>query len=133
VHVYGDMVERYFQSLRNSVGGCDGDRLKVVSHDFKALLKRLAYEDSFSRDTHGGGPEHNMHLIPLFVQMSYYLLTQNNGSGPYPGEKEIDEYLEAGVKPRKEIKLDVEMQEESKEESSEEPVLTGAAGSLALD
>jgi E3 ubiquitin-protein ligase UBR4 len=30
-------------------------------------MKRLAYEDSFSRDTHGGGPEHNMRLIPFFI------------------------------------------------------------------
>lgn len=36
-------------------------------HDLKILLNRLAYEDSFSRDSHGGGPEHNMHLIPFMI------------------------------------------------------------------
>ena len=52
-----------------NVGNCDHDRAKVMIHDFKLLLKRFAYEDSFSRDTHGGGPEHNMHLIPFMMQM----------------------------------------------------------------
>jgi hypothetical protein len=41
----------------------------VILHDLKMLVKRFAYEDSFSRDSHGGGPEHNMHLIPFFYQM----------------------------------------------------------------
>jgi hypothetical protein len=70
-HSYADMVERYFHTLQKSVGPCDSDRLKVIGHDLKAILKRLAYEDTFSRDTHGGGPEHNMLLIPFFVQMQY--------------------------------------------------------------
>lgn len=76
---YGQTVERYFQVLQKSVGQCDNDRIKVLQHDFKLLMKRLAYEDSFSRDTHGGGPEHNMHLIPFFIQMIQYLLSQGVG------------------------------------------------------
>lgn len=40
-------------------------------------MKRFAYEDSFSRDTHGGGPEHNMHLIPFLIQMLSQILKNN--------------------------------------------------------
>lgn len=64
---YGSMVDRYFQVNAKSAGQCDNDRIKVMQHDLKMLMKRLAYEDSFSRDTHGGGPEHNMHLLPLMI------------------------------------------------------------------
>jgi E3 ubiquitin-protein ligase UBR4 len=57
--------------------------VKVLSHDFKILLKRLAYEDSFSRDSQGGGPEHNMHLVPFLVQMIHYHLAQGTGYMQY--------------------------------------------------
>jgi len=71
---YNSMVERYYSSLQKQVGPCDADRIKVLLHDFKMLMKRLAYEDSFSRDSHGGGPEHNMHLVPFMIQMCDSLL-----------------------------------------------------------
>lgn len=86
-----------------------------MQHDFKMVLKRLAYEDSFSRDTHGGGPEHNMHLVPFMLQMLHNLLT--NGSGntylqyslqgspeseggkfSFLQQKRIHEFLEQGMK-----------------------------------
>lgn len=79
---YGSMVERYFSSQVKTVGNCDPDRVKVIQHDLKMIMKRLAYEDSFSRDTHGGGPEHNMHLVPFMIQMSYYILQANPSRKP---------------------------------------------------
>jgi hypothetical protein len=65
-----------------TAGNCDPDRVKVILHDLKMIMKRLAYEDSFSRDTHGGGPEHNMHLVPFMIQMSYYILQANPSRKP---------------------------------------------------
>lgn len=70
-------MDRYFQVLVKTVGNCDNDRVKVVLHDIKLLMKRFAYEDSFSRDTHGGGPEHNMHLIPFMIQMLTMIMKNN--------------------------------------------------------
>ena len=75
---YSNMAERYFQAQVKYVGNCDPDRVKVLQHDLKMILKRLAYEDSFSRDTHGGGPEHNMHFVPVMLQMSYQLLLNSH-------------------------------------------------------
>lgn len=46
-------------------------------HDLKMLMRRLANEESFSRDSLGGGPEHNMHLIPFMIQMITHLLKRN--------------------------------------------------------
>jgi hypothetical protein len=71
------MVERYFSSQVKYIGNCDPDHVKVLQHDLKMIMKRLAYEDSFSRDTHGGGPEHNMHFVPFMLQMSCCILQQN--------------------------------------------------------
>jgi E3 ubiquitin-protein ligase UBR4 len=75
-----------------------------MQHDFKLVLKRLAYEDSFSRDTHGGGPEHNMHLVPFMIQMINYLLNFNGGFAhannsstdkfSYVQERRISEFLD---------------------------------------
>jgi E3 ubiquitin-protein ligase UBR4 len=48
---YISMVEKYFQLLNKNVGQADPDRVKVMIHDLKMLMKRFAYEDSFSRDS----------------------------------------------------------------------------------
>ena len=67
------MVDRYFHS-QQKLASCDADRIKVLLHDLKMVMKRLAWEDTFSRDSHGGGPEHNMRLIPFMIQMTDALL-----------------------------------------------------------
>ncbi len=95
-------------------------------------MKRLAYEDSFSRDTHGGGPEHNMRLIPFFIQMCDNILRQNssyrlpqseteNNRFFFYNEKRIDAFLEEGMKMKKdflssleEVKKAGEFEEEEK-------------------
>lgn len=64
---YTSVVERYFQVLQKSLGQSDSDKVKVLLHDFKFLLKRFAYEESFSRDSQGGGPEHNFKLVPFMI------------------------------------------------------------------
>jgi hypothetical protein len=71
---YNSMVERYYSALQKQVGPCDADRIKVLLHDFKMLMKKLACEDSLSRDSLCGGPEHNMHLVPFMIQMCDSLL-----------------------------------------------------------
>jgi len=51
------MVEKYFTHQNKIVGNSDSDKLKVVSHDLKQLLRKFAFEESFSKDSGGGGPE----------------------------------------------------------------------------
>jgi hypothetical protein len=79
------------------------------------LIKKLGYEDSFSRDTHGGGPEHNMHLIPFLIQMIHYMLnmsgnhfiSHSEGSQDkqftFIQERRLDEFLEQGLKLKKDF------------------------------
>jgi len=40
-------------------------------NDLKCLVSTLAREDSFSKFSMGGGPEHNMNLVPFFIHGSF--------------------------------------------------------------
>ena len=50
----------------------------MLCHDLKTLLKRFACNESFSRDSKGGGPEHNMQFVPWLTNLIIYSL--QNGS-----------------------------------------------------
>ena len=129
---YSSVIDRYFSTLQKSVGPCDSDRMKVLLHDFKMLMKRLGYEDSFSRDTHGGGPEHNMRLVPFMIQMSESILRQQSGTYRLPksesesgrfiyyNEKRLDQFLEQGMKMKKDFLSKLEEVKKSGENDEEE-------------
>ena len=40
-------------------------------NDLKCLVSTFAREDSFSKFSHGGGPEHNMNLVPFFIHGAF--------------------------------------------------------------
>jgi len=67
-------VDRYFATQSKQVGGADANRTKVLCHDLKTLLKRFACNESFSRDSKGGGPEHNMQFVPFLTSLLLYCL-----------------------------------------------------------
>eukprot|EP00096_Caligus_rogercresseyi_P008738 TRINITY_DN2826_c0_g1_i1.p1 TRINITY_DN2826_c0_g1~~TRINITY_DN2826_c0_g1_i1.p1 ORF type:complete len:2495 (+),score=896.75 TRINITY_DN2826_c0_g1_i1:803-7486(+) len=43
-------------------------------HDLKLLLLRFAEDKSFSKESGGGGPQSNMHLVPYLMHMALYVL-----------------------------------------------------------
>uniref|UniRef100_A0A183J3J2 alanine--tRNA ligase n=1 Tax=Soboliphyme baturini TaxID=241478 RepID=A0A183J3J2_9BILA len=47
-------------------------------HDFKLLLLRFAEERSFSEETHGGGRESNIHLIPYLILLPLFVLNSTS-------------------------------------------------------
>lgn len=51
----------------------------MLTYDLKSLLKKFANQESFSRDSKGGGPESNMQLVPLMVQVIAHQLVQAPG------------------------------------------------------
>lgn len=71
---FQNVVDRYFNIQAKVLGQGDHLRVKQLSHDLKSLLKRFAFEESFSRDSKGGGPEHNMQFIPYMVSMIIHIL-----------------------------------------------------------
>jgi hypothetical protein len=75
---FTNVVEKYFQLQRSQFGSADANRIKVLSHDLKSVFKRFACQESFSRDSKGGGPEHNMHLIPLMTALIAHCLKTNS-------------------------------------------------------
>jgi hypothetical protein len=68
------VIDKYFAMLSKQVGGADQNRVKVLCHDLKSLLKRFAKCESFSLDSKGGGPEHNMQFVPFITNMILYML-----------------------------------------------------------
>lgn len=77
---YSGIVDKYFSTQAKQVGGSDSNRAKVLCHDLKSLLKRFACNESFSRDSKGGGPEHNMQFVPSMTSMILYCLSAKNNS-----------------------------------------------------
>jgi E3 ubiquitin-protein ligase UBR4 len=45
-------------------------------YDLKLIIEKFAFEESFSRESRGGGPEHNMQAIPYLIQMIYFLMEE---------------------------------------------------------
>ncbi len=76
---YSSAVERYFAGLR-SVYKTDSPKFRIVAHDIKFLLKKFAYEESFSHHSQGGGPVHNAQLIPFMLQLALYLLASGEAN-----------------------------------------------------
>lgn len=108
---FQNVVDRYFNVQQKQVGHTDQNKVKVLSHDLKNLLKRFGTQESFSRDSKGGGPEHNMMFVPLLVQLITHCLKSGTGSSnvishtedsdhkemTYVQEKRLAEFCEQGV------------------------------------
>ena len=75
---FQSVVDKYFSMQSKQCGAADSNRVKVLCHDLKSLLKRFACNVSFSRDSLGGGPEHNMQFVPFLASLITFSLT--NGS-----------------------------------------------------
>ena len=70
---YAICVEQWWASL-SSCGRVDAPRVRLLVHDIKLVLLRLALEESFSVDSHGGGRESNLKMLPYLIQMAAFLL-----------------------------------------------------------
>jgi hypothetical protein len=91
-------------------------RAKVIIYDLKTLLKRLAFEDSFSKDSHGGSAEHNINLVPYMIHMLLVLLTEA------PDVDVSQQYIEntmKEIKQFKEYKENEALLEEGEEDEEE--------------
>jgi hypothetical protein len=66
--VYSREVTRMFSRSEPEV--C---QLQNAVHDLRLMLTRFGYEMSFSKDSKGGGPEHNLQAVPYLLQMALHL------------------------------------------------------------
>jgi len=70
---YAICVEQWWASI-STCGRVDAPRVRLLVHDLRLLLLRLALEESFSADSCGGGRESNLKMLPYLVQMATFLL-----------------------------------------------------------
>lgn len=42
-------------------------------HDLRIMIHRFAYEENFSKDSRGGGTEHNLNAIPYMWYLCHFL------------------------------------------------------------
>ena len=54
--------------------------MRLIVQDLKMLLKRFGYQESFSHYSQGGGPLHNMKMLPFLTQLLYYEIIQTPSS-----------------------------------------------------
>lgn len=66
-------VSKYFASAKNIIKTSQIN-FRLIANDIKFLLKKFAYEESFSQYSHGGGPLHNIQLIPYMIQLGTFQL-----------------------------------------------------------
>ena len=52
------------------------NRLCNEIHSLKLLIDKFCYEESFSKERKGGGPEHNLQAIPYILHLIYYLMEE---------------------------------------------------------
>ena len=73
---FHDNLEYHFNRL-TEISSLSSPRFRLVTQDLRGLFFKLAYEESFSVDTHGGGRESNVKLIPFMVQLGLAVLLEN--------------------------------------------------------
>lgn len=66
------------------------NRLCNEVYSLKLLLEKFCYEESFSKESRGGGPEHNMQAVPYMLQLIYYLLEEDKDYGSYMSDEKKD-------------------------------------------
>ncbi|XP_054157835.1 E3 ubiquitin-protein ligase UBR4-like [Oppia nitens] len=82
----------------NYLQECTGHRevsstsYSLTIQDLKLLIRRFAFEMSFSDDTGGGGSQSNLHMIPYMIHMALYVI--NTTRSAIRETKKINSFLE---------------------------------------
>jgi len=67
-------------------------------NDIKCLINTFSKEDSFSKFSNGGGPEHNMNLIPFLLHGAYCVWKEDPDFLTFKPVKSLERYLEDFIK-----------------------------------
>ena len=135
---YANAVSKYFNNMR-SIVKTEQPKARIMANDIKFMLKKFAYEESFSHYSHGGGPLHNIQLIPFMVQLALYLGLSGEGDYTVAG---IDSVLagffssadELGkeLKSKGPLKVEPMKEQAGEEEKAEKPGIGSAEKELKL-
>ena len=91
--LYAQYVDRYWNNLQHMCGRCESTRFRLLAHDLRLLLLRLATESSFAEDSKGGTRETNFISAPFFMQMGLFLLDQTAGAQRRVYEGSLTQFL----------------------------------------
>eukprot|EP00960_Hanusia_phi_P031785 749481-Hanusia_phi.AAC.19 len=72
-HMFTEHAEKYWATLAQ-LGRHEGSRFRMVVHDIRLLLLRLATGASFASDSGGGSAMSNVKLVPFLMQMGFHCL-----------------------------------------------------------
>ena len=133
--VYSSAFNRYFNNMRGIVK-TEQPKFKVIVNDLKSLLKKFAYEESFSHHSQGGGPVHNIQLIPFIIYMALFLLTnEEEGFSIKNTDKGVQSFFAAVSEISKENlgqpNIKIAAYEENKGEENDESELMISADDFA--
>ena len=66
------------------------NRLCNEIYNLRLLIEKFCYEESFSKESRGGGPEHNMQAVPYMIQLIYYLKEEDKEYEAFLNEEKKD-------------------------------------------
>jgi hypothetical protein len=131
---YKQFINEYYSNLTYSIYQVSHNKVRVMFYDLKNLVKRLAFEESFSKDSKGGGAEHNIYLIPVMIHMTLSIMKEEGDLLSGKQQQNVDKFLNEAlekieeltkaqdVKSEEEIKAPDEIEEEVKFPESEEDI-----------
>ena len=115
---YKQYINDYYNTLNNNIYSISTPRLRVIFNDIKNLFKKLAFEESFSKDSHGGAAEQNINLIPLMIHVSLIMAKEYEGTKQPKHIKECESFIEGSMKELNEYN-DFKITEEDKKAEQE--------------
>jgi E3 ubiquitin-protein ligase UBR4 len=92
-HMYAEIAERYWVTLAQ-LGRHEGSRFRMIVHDVRVLLWRLACGDNFISDG-GGSRLSNVRLLPHLLYMGYHCLGAASSSMWRLASRSLGQRIEA--------------------------------------
>lgn len=75
---YEEGVNKYINGIDHLVK-CSSPKFWQITNELSHLLRKLCFGESFSQITKGGTAQHNINLIPIYMQLiSHTILTEND-------------------------------------------------------
>lgn len=92
---YSHNVLQYLARLSDLGLPETSSRFRQQMHETRALLVKIAFKESLSQDSLGGGRESNLKLVPFLVQMGLYYAKSNSTQSPTSLLNSLQSYVDA--------------------------------------
>ena len=86
-------ISDYYSGLNYSIYNVSLNRSRVIMNDLKNVLRKFAFEESFSKDSNGGEGEHNINLIPLMLHMELIMIKDDSNWSLEKQQKDCERFI----------------------------------------